>query len=763
VCGQCGTDGLVDTNGDTEYDCVDTDDDGDGVIDTLDAFPLDAGETVDTDGDGQGNNADTDDDQDGFDDGADNCPGTVNIDQADLDVDGAGDVCDLDDDNDGAVDTVDNCPTLPNPTQGDCDGNGIGDACDTASTSSGPDMVVNGGFEASEYNGTFVSDCFTSGGFAMTGWQHGLTRTEDLYRNTDGGNCFVTPFNPSGGQYLLSLQGSGCCNCNVNGAVWQSMATEVGRTYTLRMQVFMDEFDAIRVSYGTQSVTFVGATTATDQWVEVTWQFEGVGQAAELRIESTGSVTAPGCLEADNAFVDNVRVTRDAVVADCNGNGQQDLLEIAAGTVEDCNSNCVPDSCEPDADADGFIDACDPCPGKPGAECNGCPENECGDCGSPSDLDGDNIPDCVDPDDDGDDVPDGLDAFPTNAGESVDTDGDGIGNNADFDDDSDGIVDSIDNCVLIANPIQEDCNGNGNGDACELAADSSLDCNVNGTLDSCDISAGASDCDADGVLDSCELASGAGDCNGNGIPDSCDIAAYRLEDCNSNGVGDSCEKQLHLDLSSGIQAPLGFGFPKVWTLEKVVRAVDTVRVELTAKGDLSSMLEYVQVDFPQSSYRAFNDDEGDAPDCVVTSVGFEIPLELFNDSIAPDGSMRITLTPSAAVDRLFCGGDTWIEISVVYIGAASSDCNANGVLDSCEIAAGTQADSDGNGIPDECVDPILPCPADFDGNGFVNGADLSALLSDWGGSNPYYDVNRDGVINGADLAQLLSLWGLCSE
>jgi hypothetical protein len=468
-------------------------------------------------------------------------------------------------------------------------------------------------------------------------------------------------------------------------------------------------------------------------------------------------------LEADNAFVDNVRVTRDAVVVDCNNNGQQDLLEIAAGTVGDCNSNCVPDSCEPDADADGFIDACDPCPGKPGAECNGCPENQCGDCGAPSDLDGDSIPDCVDEDDDGDNVPDGLDAFPTNAGESVDTDSDGIGNNADLDDDSDGIVDSIDNCVLIANPIQEDCNGNGNGDACELAADSSLDCNVNGTLDSCDISAGASDCDADGVLDSCELASGAGDCNVNGIPDSCDIAAYRLEDCNSNGIGDSCEKQLHLDLSSGIQAPLGFGFPKVWTLEKVVPAVDTVYVQLTAKGDLSSMLEYVQVDFPQSSYSAFNDPWETVQDCVVTSVDFFIPLELFNDSIAPDGSMRITLTPSAAVDRLFCGGDTWIEVSVTYIGAASSDCNANGVLDSCEIAAGTQADSDGNGIPDECVDPILPCPADFDGNGLVNGADLGALLSDWGGTNPYYDVNRDGLINGADLGELLALWGVCSE
>ena len=39
--------------------------DGDGVTDDLDAFPLDATETLDTDSDGTGNNADTDDDGDG--------------------------------------------------------------------------------------------------------------------------------------------------------------------------------------------------------------------------------------------------------------------------------------------------------------------------------------------------------------------------------------------------------------------------------------------------------------------------------------------------------------------------------------------------------------------------------------------------------------------------------------------------------------------------------------------------------------------------
>ena len=44
---------------------ADTDDDGDGVIDSEDAFPLDNTETTDTDSDGIGNNADTDDDGDG--------------------------------------------------------------------------------------------------------------------------------------------------------------------------------------------------------------------------------------------------------------------------------------------------------------------------------------------------------------------------------------------------------------------------------------------------------------------------------------------------------------------------------------------------------------------------------------------------------------------------------------------------------------------------------------------------------------------------
>jgi surface protein len=55
----------LDTDKDGTPNNTDTDDDGDGVLDVDDAFPLDATESVDTDGDGIGNNTDTDDDGDG--------------------------------------------------------------------------------------------------------------------------------------------------------------------------------------------------------------------------------------------------------------------------------------------------------------------------------------------------------------------------------------------------------------------------------------------------------------------------------------------------------------------------------------------------------------------------------------------------------------------------------------------------------------------------------------------------------------------------
>jgi FG-GAP repeat/Thrombospondin type 3 repeat/Bacterial TSP3 repeat len=120
----------LDTDGDSAGDACDADDDGDGVPDSSDTFPLDPNETTDTDGDGIGNNADADDDGDAVPDVSDNCPVLANTEQVDTDGDGAGDLCDADDDNDTVPDESDNCPLIANADQANSDNDIAGNVCD---------------------------------------------------------------------------------------------------------------------------------------------------------------------------------------------------------------------------------------------------------------------------------------------------------------------------------------------------------------------------------------------------------------------------------------------------------------------------------------------------------------------------------------------------------------------------------------------------------------------------------------------------------
>ncbi len=53
--------------------------------------------------------------------------------------------------------------------------------------------------------------------------------------------------------------------------------------------------------------------------------------------------------------------------------------------------------------------------------------------------------------------------------------------------------------------------------------------------------------------------------------------------------------------------------------------------------------------------------------------------------------------------------------------------------------------------------PVI-CTADLDGDGTVNGSDLTALLSNWGATGSG-DINCDGAVNGQDLAAILAAWG----
>jgi len=74
--------------------------------------------------------------------------------------------------------------------------------------------------------------------------------------------------------------------------------------------------------------------------------------------------------------------------------------------------------------------------------------------------------------------------------------------------------------------------------------------------------------------------------------------------------------------------------------------------------------------------------------------------------------------------------------------------------------------------PDEIDGPYIDlgmnelcvCPADFTGNGEVDGADLGILVAFWGpcrSADCPADLNHDGIVNGSDLGLLLGWWGPC--
>lgn len=72
------------------------------------------------------------------------------------------------------------------------------------------------------------------------------------------------------------------------------------------------------------------------------------------------------------------------------------------------------------------------------------------------------------PDADGDGVADGADNCPAVANPNQEnTDGDGQGNACDTDDDNDGVLDTGDNCPVNANSDQLDSDGDGVGNACD--------------------------------------------------------------------------------------------------------------------------------------------------------------------------------------------------------------------------------------------------------------------------------------------------------
>ncbi len=344
---------------------------------------------------------------------------------------------------------------------------------------------------------------------------------------------------------------------------------------------------------------------------------------------------------------------------------------------------------------------------------------------------------------------------------------------AEPDSDGDGWPDDVDNCVNTPNPEQDDCDGDGVGDACDP---DTVDCNNNTIDDSCDI--------ADGTED---------DCNENGIPDSCDFDSGVLHDDNNNGLADECE------------------YPSIQVQLQEVRtdqpgADDDEYAELRGDGNLmlnglwyivigdgtggSGVLENA-TDLTGLSLingtllLAEDADTLGVPTDAIVNLNFEnsdnvthaLVMNFYGavgDDLDIDDDGNLDATPwTSVVDGVQIiedpiGGDLTYPLVDDMIGPTVDGFVPSHIYrytSACgNFAMGTYDPADPEAVDTPgSENPACPtaCEGDFDDSGEVDVDDLLAFISAWGSNDMFFDLDGDGAVGVDDLLLLINAWGPC--
>lgn len=441
-----------DTDKDGVGNNADLDDDGDGVADSLDAFPLNTAESSDTDKDGMGDNQDTDDDNDkvldandafpldatrsnrddqdsdGWPNGQDpndNDAKVPGVPFLDTDKDGTGNLTDSDDDNDGVLDADDALP-LDKRSSKDTDGDGFGDNLDDD---------IDGDGAANNTGGNDVPNGLENRAAKPDAFPFDPTESADLDKDGLGDN---KDSDKDGDDLADSIDPDATkADTDGDGVRDGKDAFPTDKTETL-------DTDADGVGNNIDNCRFTANKNQTDT------DLDKIGDACDLDADGDGVPNKDDPAPFDASVKSSV---------DNDGDGW------LKGQDPDDNDATKPGSVFADSDKDGLAD------------------------------EGGLLPDL---DDDNDGVPDKDDAFPVNSAEQFDFDKDGTGDRTDLDDDNDGTPDLEDRFPRnSAESADTDKDGFGDKvDSCPTVPGPQLDFDKDGKGDVCD-----EDDDADGVKD----------------------------------------------------------------------------------------------------------------------------------------------------------------------------------------------------------------------------------------------------------------------